>query len=289
MPAFFDFHKSQVILAGLILTGLAAPAEAEASLDRGRYLVEGPAGCGNCHTPLGPQGPVMEMALGGRVVEESEAFTAVAANLTPASRIAGWSDAELVRAIREGIRPDGSVIGPPMPITLYRGLSDDDVNSIVMYLRQVPAVENDAGESVYNIPLPPAYGPPIDTVAALTPAVSVEYGEYLAGPVAHCMECHTTFGPQGAMFDTHLGAGGMVFAGPTGPVVAGNITSGPEGIGKYTDEELAAIITKGERPGGIPMSPPMPYGYLAQMTDDDLAAIILYLRQLPALPFGGEG
>lgn len=289
MPAVFLSHNSKTIFACFALAGLAGPVGADASLDRGRYLVEGPAGCGNCHTPLGPQGPVMDMALGGRVVEESEAFTAVGANITPAGRIAEWSDAELARAIREGIRPDGSLIGPPMPITLYRGLSDDDVNSIVMYLRQVPAVENDPGESVYNIPLPPAYGPPIDHVAALTPAVTVEYGAYLAGPVAHCMECHTTFGPQGAMFDTHLGAGGMAFAGPNGTVVAGNITSGPEGVGKYTDEELVAIITKGERPGGISMSPPMPYAHFAQMTGDDVAAIILYLRQLPALPFGGEG
>lgn len=266
---------------------IAGQASAEASLDRGRYLVEGPAGCGNCHTPMGPQGPVMEQNLSGRLVEEGEAFTAIAANLTPASRIAGWSDPELARAIREGVRPDGSVIGPPMPIALYRGLSDDDLASIVMYLRQVPAVESDLPDSTYHIALPPAYGPPIDSVAAVPAGVTVEYGEYLAGPVAHCMECHTTFGTQGAMFDTHMGAGGMVFAGPNGPVVAGNITSGPEGIGKYTDEELAAIITQGKRPDGGMMSPPMPYGYLAQMTEDDLAAIILYLRQLPALPFGG--
>lgn len=113
--------------------GLAAGAlAAEPSLERGTYLVEGPAACGNCHTPVGATGPVMDMMLGGRVVEQSDAFTAVAANITPGGRVADWSDAELIRAIREGIRPDGSVIGPPMPMGLYRGLSDDDVASIVM-------------------------------------------------------------------------------------------------------------------------------------------------------------
>ena len=226
------------------------------------------------------------MALAGMLVEKSDAFTAVAANITPGGRIADWSDAELAIAIREGIRPDGSVIGPPMPIGLYRGLSDDDLMSIVMYLRQVPAVENDPGASEYNIPLPPAYGPPIDSVAAIPQAVSAEYGAYLAGPVAHCVECHTTFGPQGPMFDTHLGAGGYAFHGPWGTSIAPNIT--PTGIGEYSDAELDGMIRSGIEPGGTRMMPPMPFAYLANITDDDLAAIILYLRALPPLPDGGH-
>ena len=267
------------------LAVLSGSALAEPSLERGTYLVEGPAACGNCHSPQGPEGPIPGMALAGMMVEQNEGFTAIASNITPAGAVGSWSDGELARAIREGIRPDGSVIGPPMPIGLYRGLSDDDLMSIVMYLRQVPAVENDPGESVYNIPLPPAYGPPIDTVAAIPEGVTVEYGEYLAGPIAHCMECHTTFGPQGPMFDSHLGAGGFAFNGPWGTSIAPNIT--PTGLSEYSDEELGRMIVAGLRPGDVPMLPPMPYPYLAKMTDDDLAAILLYLRQLPALPDGG--
>lgn len=267
------------------LAVLSGSALAEPSLERGTYLVEGPAACGNCHSPQGPEGPIPGMALAGMMVEQNEGFTAIASNITPAGAVGSWSDGELARAIREGIRPDGSVIGPPMPIGLYRGLSDDDLMSIVMYLRQVPAVENDPGESVYNIPLPPAYGPPIDTVAAIPKGVTVEYGEYLAGPIAHCMECHTTFGPQGPMFDSHLGAGGFAFHGPWGTSIAPNIT--PTGLSEYSDEELGRMIVAGLRPGDVPMLPPMPYPYFAKMTDDDLAAIMLYLRQLPALPNGG--
>jgi len=229
----------------------------------------------------------MAMDLGGRVVEDIEAFRAVAPNITPASRVAGWSDAELARSIREGIRPDGSVIGPPMPFTMYRGLGDDDLMSMVMYLRTVPAVENDPGTSVYNIPLPPAYGPPIESVTAPEPGVTVEYGEYLAGPVAHCMECHTPFGPQGPMLQTHLGAGGFEFHGPWGVSVASNITSHEDGLAHYTDAEIAAMIIEGVRPDGSPMAPPMPYGYFARFTEQDLAAVILYLRSLPPLPDGG--
>lgn len=275
------------LAAGATLLATAS-AFAEPSVERGEYLVQGPAGCGNCHTPLGPEGPVWAMDLGGRLVEQNDAFTAIAANITPGGRIADWSDAELARAIREGIRPDGSVIGPPMPMGLYRGLGDDDLASIVMYLRTVPAVDNDPGQSTYNIPLPPAYGPPIDSVTAPEQGVTVAYGEYLAGPVAHCTECHTPMGPQGPMFDTHLGAGGFEFHGPWGVSVSANLTSHPEdGIAMWSDDQLKQMITQGVHAEGRPMFPPMGYGYYARMTPEDLDAVILYLRSLPPLPDAG--
>ena len=257
---------------------------AQPSLERGAYLVRGPAGCGNCHTPLGPDGPDAGMELAGRLVEQNEHFTAIAPNLTPAGPIGDWSDAEIARAIREGLRPDGSLIGPPMPFAMYRGLGDDDLASIIMYLRSLPAVENDPGLSSYKIPLPPAYGPPVQSVTAPPQGITVEYGAYLAGPVAHCMECHSPFGPKGPLLDAdNLGKGGFEFFGPWGVSVATNITSHRDGIGKYSDAELVAMITQGQRPGGVPMLPPLPYSYLAQMTKDDLAAILLYLRALPPL------
>ena len=261
---------------------MAGGASAEVTLERGAYLVEGPMGCGNCHTPLGPTGEVAGQELSGRLVEENPAFTAVAPNITPAGEVAAWSDAELARAIREGIRPDGSVIGPPMPIVLYRHLSDDDLMSVVMYLRQVPAIENDPGKSVYNIPLPPAYGPPVESVASIPQGVTVEYGAYLAGPVSHCTECHSPMGPQGPMSETHTGGGGMEFQGPGGTVVAPAIHAAA--LAGYSDAELDGMIRHGVRPDGEQMSPPMPYSHFALMTDDDLAALILYLRQLPTPP-----
>lgn len=271
-----------------VIVGLSASAAlAEPSVDRGEYLVRGPGGCGNCHTPFGPQGPDMSQELSGRLVDDNEAFTAVAPNLTPAGRIAGWSDAELARAIREGLRPDGSLIGPPMPFAMYRGLSDEDVTSIVMFLRTLPPVASDLPASTYRIPLPPAYGPPVTSVAAVPQGVTVEYGAYLAGPVTHCMECHTPMGPQGPMTDTHLGAGGFAFHGPWGVSVAPNLTSHQDGLANYTDADLAAMITTGTRPDGSRMLPPMPYGHFAAFTPDDLAAVILYLRSLPPLPDHG--
>ena len=101
------------------MISMAGSASAEMSVERGEYLVRGPAGCGNCHTPKGPDGPDMTNELGGFLVEKNPAFEAWAVNITPGSRVADWTDEELARAIREGIRPDGTVIGPPMPISLY--------------------------------------------------------------------------------------------------------------------------------------------------------------------------
>lgn len=275
--------------AAICLILISTAASAEPGTARGEYLVRGPGGCGNCHTPMGPEGPLMNLELTGRVVEDIEPFRAVAPNLTPAGRIAQWSDAELAKAIREGIRPDGTLIGPPMPFTMYRGLSDDDLASIVMFLRTLPATpsEGELPASEYRIPLPPAYGPPVETVAAPAQGVTAEYGAYLAGPVAHCMECHTPMGPQGPMIDTHLGAGGFEFHGPWGTSVASNLTSHEDGLAGYSDADLAKMITEGIRPDGSRMNPPMPYGHFRAFTPDDLQAVILYLRSLPPLPDQG--
>ncbi|WP_157373956.1 c-type cytochrome [Salipiger sp. CCB-MM3] len=275
---FFSTLSCTVLVCGGALAD-------ESEIARGEYLVRGPAGCGNCHTPFGEAGFDMSMELAGRLVEDNPMFTAYAPNITPAGRIADWSDAELARAIREGIRPDGSVIGPPMPFAMYRDLGDADLSAIVAFLRTLDPVENEVPASVYNIPLPPAYGPPVESVTAPARGVTVEYGEYLARAVSHCMECHSPMGETGPMLDgDHLGKGGFEFHGPWGSVTAPNLTSSEDGLAGYSDDELKAMITEGKRPDGAPMLPPMPYGYLARMTAEDLDAVILYLRSLPPLP-----
>ncbi|TPE53111.1 c-type cytochrome [Amaricoccus solimangrovi] len=268
--------------AGLCL-GVAA--RAETPVERGEYLVRGPMSCGNCHTPQGPNGPDMSLELaGGGPVIDDETMTAYPPNITPAGEVGGWTDAELARAIREGLRPDGGLIGPPMPISLYRGLSDTDVAAIVAFLRTLKPIEHTVPESVYHIPLPPAYGPPVGHVADIPRGPTAEYGAYMAGPVSHCLECHTPMGPTGPMYDGHLGQGGFRFPGPWGVSISANITSGKDGLADFTDDEIRTMITQGVRPDGSKMLPPMPYAWLAKMTPDDLTATVLYLRTLPPLP-----
>jgi mono/diheme cytochrome c family protein len=272
------------LLSAASILGLAGTVLAETPVERGEYLVRGPMGCGNCHTPTGPAGPELDKELTGSKVDDSAMMVAWAPNITPAGEIAGWSDAELAKAIREGIRPDGTLIGPPMPFTFYRHLSDTDLAAIVAFLRTLKPIPSDIQESVYNFPLPPAYGPPVEHVADIPRGPTAEYGAYMAGPVSHCLECHTPMGPQGPMIDAALGQGGFEFRGPWGVSVAANITNGPEGLAGFSDDEIAAMVTEGVRPDGSRMLPPMPYPYLAKMTPDDLRAVIAYLRTLPPLP-----
>lgn len=267
----------------LLAAAFIAASPAAADLARGEYLVQTVMGCGNCHTPLGPNGPVMELDLAGRVVEDIDIFTAIAPNITPASHIADWSDAELGRAIREGIRPDGSVVGPPMPFAAYRSISDDDLSSIVAYLRSLAPIGNDPGTSEYRVPLPPAYGPPItEVIAAPAPGVTVEYGEYLVA-LAHCMECHSPMTPTGPDWGEGFARGGFEFHGPWGTSVSSNLTDHPDGLTGYSDAEIAGMIA-GNRPNGDPLLPPMPYSYLAAMSESDMDAIVLYLRSIPGQP-----
>ena len=125
-------------LAGLALAALPvllpAPAAAtELPFERGDYLINGIVACGNCHTPQGPDGPLPGMELAGGLVIQEPEFTVVTPNITPdpATGIGRWSDEQIIAAIREGRRPDGSVIGPPMPVGLYRQMADRDAQALV--------------------------------------------------------------------------------------------------------------------------------------------------------------
>ena len=115
-------------LVAAILVSLPLMAQAQTQVERGNYLVNSIMGCGNCHTPMGPNGPLPGMDLAGGTVFDEKPFTARAANITPDkdTGIGNWTDAQIAKAVREGIRPDGSLIGPPMPFEHYRGISDND-------------------------------------------------------------------------------------------------------------------------------------------------------------------
>ncbi len=271
------------LVAGLAL--LAGAARGDTGVERGRYLVETIAGCGNCHTPLGPNGPLPGRHLAGGLVMDEGVFRAVTPNITPdpATGIGGWSDAQLVRAIREGIRPDGTLIGPPMPFAFYRGLADDDLAAMVAYLRTVPAVVSDTPPSTYSFPLPPAYGPPVTSVKAPDRADKVAYGAYLAGPVGHCMECHTPLLPNGQRDMARLGWGQAEFRGPWGVSVSADLT--PNHLGQWSDAEIVRAITHGISRDGRQLFPPMGFAYYAGVSQNDLGAIVAYLRTLP--PSGG--
>jgi mono/diheme cytochrome c family protein len=269
----------------------AAHAQADAAkLERGRKLMEGVVACGNCHMQRGPQGQLVpEKGLsGGTVIVDAPEMRAVASNITPdvATGIGGWTDAQLRKAIREGVRPDGSVIGPPMPIEFYRHLSDADVDAIIAYLRAQPAVSAAQPRSVYRIPLPPSYGPPLGKVSAPPASNKRRYGEYLV-QIGHCMDCHTPRRPDGRLVTARLGAGGQVIEGPWGKPVSRNLTPHASGLKGWTDAEIARAIRTGVRRDGTPLLPPMGFSFYKNIDEAEMAAIVAYLRTLKPQKFGG--
>lgn len=282
-----------LLAAGLCaLAGAAAAQPSAALVERGRVLMNGVVACGNCHQARGPQGqPLPDRGLsGGEVIVDDAAMRAVAANITPdaGTGIGRWSDAQLKKAIREGVRPDGSIIGPPMPIEFYRHLADADLDAIVAWLRAQPPVANAVPKSVYRIPLPPSYGPPVKNVKAPPASDKVRYGKYLAD-IGHCMDCHTPRAADGKLQTAQLGAGGQPIAGPWGVSVSRNLTPHATGLKGWSDAEIARAIRTGVSRDGSQLKPPMAFDYYKTINDADMAALIAYLRSLPPRPAAGRG
>lgn len=255
-----------------------------AELARGEYLVTSIAGCGNCHTPKGPDGEIAELTLAGG--QPFPDLGAIASNITPDMKtgIGSWSVDEIVSGIRNGIRPDGTLIGPPMPFEFYRDMSDSDAYAIASYLvMSVEPVANKVPASDYVVPLPNSYGPDVVHVADVPQRKTVEYGAYLAGPVGHCIECHTPRGRDGHLqLDDMTAAGGQEFPGPWGLSVSADIRAGDSqyGLGSWDDKDIVAAITQGVRPDGQHLNPPMGFHYYNRMTKEDLSALVAYLRSL---------
>ncbi len=259
----------------------------EALLERGKYLVTGIAACGNCHSSRTPEGElVASMELAGNFVIEEPGFRAYAPNITPDTRtgIGSWTDVEIIRAVREGVRRDGQVMGPPMAFPFYRDISDNDMRAIVAYLRSVPAIENEVPRSTYTMQLPPNWGPPVGVVPDVPRDDVVAYGEYLVRPLGHCTHCHTPL-VKGQLDFSRLGAGGNLFRKPLGyafAALASNITQHPQlGIGEWSDDEIRKVITTGINRSGRQLLPFMGFSFYANISDEDLDAIVAYLRTIP--------
>jgi mono/diheme cytochrome c family protein len=261
---------------------------ADSQLDRGDYLMNGVIACGNCHTPKGPDGRALaDQELSGGLVIDAPAFHAVAPNITPddATGIGRWTDEQLVNAIRNGKRPDGTTIGPPMPIPFYRNMSDTDVRAIVAYMRSVTPISRKVEKSSYQIPLPDSYGPPVTDVADVPGGNKVEHGRYLA-EIGHCMECHTPM-VNGQLDLARIGSGGREIAAfPAGVATTANLTpANPDGMARWTDAQVKDTITGGVRPDGRRLVLLMAFDWYKNISPDDLDDLVAYLRTLkPATP-----
>ncbi|MFP5353691.1 MAG: c-type cytochrome [Gemmatimonadota bacterium] len=250
------------------------------SITRGRHLAFAVAKCVECHgVDLGGQlaidaGPVGQM---------------IAPNITAGSGgiLTARSDADLVRAIRHGVRPDGTPIRF-MPVTGFNAMTDADVAAIVAFLRAAPPVDRESKPSVVR-PLGHlmyiAGQMPVMNEAELVPHEGItradpapgptaEYGAYLA-TIGGCTGCH---GPGLS--------GGHVPGTPPSFKPAANLT--PTGIGSWSEQDFATALRRGTRPDGTVIDPFMLVKFTALMTDDEIRAIYAFLRTVPRRETGNR-
>jgi mono/diheme cytochrome c family protein len=266
----------------------AAQAPPAAEIARGKYVFGATGGCG-CHTV--PKGPVNA---GGRKYEGPYG-TVYSTNITPDKEtgIGGWTDEQIITAIRLGRRPNGERLVPVHPYTVFNGMAEEDVKAVVAYLRTVPPVKR-ANLPKKTLPmfesvLLPAWlaaFAPRETPPTAVPTSGTARGEYLVRAVAHCGECHTPRTMTMATDNSRFLAGT-----PKGPEDSEipNITPDPTTGLTWSEEEIADYLGTGNKPDGDVAGGLMGEvieGTLAgykDMTKADRLAIARYLKTLPPI------
>lgn len=255
-----------------------------ARLERGRYLVNAVAICFQCHSEIewtgSRAGLPVESGLGaGR--SEKMPFLVAIPNITPdrETGAGSWTDEQLYRALTQGIGHDGRTLFPEMPYAQYRKLSNEDLGSIIVYLRAIPPVRNPLPKSEIPLDMQAGYQPLTSKADQPAPDLSTpeKRGAYLA-IAAGCGDCHTP--PRGLGKVPGLEyAGGFIFQGPWGTVASANLTPDPSGI-PYYDERMFLEVMRTGANGARKLAPIMPWMYFRDMTATDLQALFAYLRTL---------
>lgn len=266
-------------------------------IERGHYLVYGPAHCATCHVPQKNTMAVDEglvMPLIGGWDEEIPGFGKFRApNLTPdpETGIGNMTDGQLARAIRYSVRHDGKIIPPFM---LFQGMSDEDLTAIISFLRAQEPVKNHVEPSEYSFiakalvrfgmlkPLGPVSTPP----ARVEKDSTMVYGDYLANSVGNCRGCHIKMDDKGQQLNADF-AGGMYF--PPNPFSEGRSFVSPNltphettGILARWTEEMFIARFKG---GRVHKGSPMPWGSYSRMDETDMKALYRYLSSLEPVDF----
>lgn len=266
-------------------------------LARGKYLFA-VDGCISCHSVTDDTRFGFPVAAGG--LGKGKPFpelpgTIAAPNLTsdPETGAARFTDGQLIRAIREGIGHDNRVLFPMMPYSEYRELSDEDVQSLVAYIRTLPPIRNSQPPNKVMFPVNlfiKSMPKKVESVPPTDRSDPKAYGKYLT-KVNGCYFCHTPF-ENNQSVESKAFSGGHVFElAKDARVVTANLTPDQEtGLGKWTDAEFIAKFAeyKDYAANGPPKidlqhNTVMPWLELSQTPEEDLKAIFAYLRTVPAI------
>jgi cytochrome c553 len=234
--------------ASIALSGAASDTT---SLDiaRGRHIATALAGCADCHgTDFG----------GGRPFTRA-GQTVFAANLTGgAGGVAAASDGDLARAIRTGIRSDGTRL-QVMPSREYAIMTDADVNDLIAFLRSLRPVDR----SVARGAAPAGTPSPVGQESPAERSGPLGTGVYLA-TIGGCTNCHAA----------NLAGGARI-----GEIVAPDISHA--GIGNWSFADFASAMRTGRTPDGRLLARVMPWESIGKMTDEELRSLYDFLESKP--------
>ena len=269
----------------------------DAAIARGSYLANVVYPCGNCHTPKGPNGPDPTMTFAGvecwsdSVPADGGVGCLNSKNLTNDSTgIKQKSDQQVRDLIRKGLQPDGTGLFSRMPYDLLGNMTDDDAESIVLYLRSLPPISHTLAPNQPPWNVSPAK--PVDIFPeADIPKPRPDYpelasatrGRYLAGNVGDCLGCHTPTDANGARITSKAFQGGRKF-GTTPPAYAFNLTPDATGLLGWTTADIVRVLKQGIDKDGFGICGPMPVGpkgAYGALTDGDALDIANYLLSLP--------
>jgi plastocyanin len=269
------------------VTRAPAPADIRGEPDsRGEYLFHA-SGCAGCHTA--PDGP--PLAGGRRLETEFGVFHVPNITPDPETGIGRWSEQDFIRAMKQGLSPQGEPYFPAFPYPWYTRIYTFELSDLWAYLQTLGPVRNEVPPHDLSFPFGQRAlihgwrlfdfepGP-----APAHPARSRLWnrGSYLVNAVAHCGACHTTKTGFGTYRDDMFLAGSDRI--PVGHV-APNITSDREtGIGEWSKDDIVKLLETGQRPDGSFVAGPMAE-VVAQrttrLTDEDRRAIAEYLISIP--------
>ena len=287
------------LLGALLTWGIVAicafcanPSTAQTSdEERGRYLAAA-GNCVSCHTRPGG-----DPFAGGVAFEAPYRFlgTIYSTNITPdrETGIGDWSEEQFIRAMREGIAPDGAHLFPAFPYTAFTKLSDFDVKALYAYLRTLEPVRYTPPEN--GIMFHQRWGMALWNALFFRPerfdsdpsrSSDWNRGAYLVEGLGHCGSCHT---PRNLFLaerkDRALSGASypdLVTPGKIRIWSAADLTSGKSGLGHWSDSDLRKYLQTGHNPkAGLfgPMSEVIGNS-LRLLTSEDIAAIATYLKSL---------
>jgi mono/diheme cytochrome c family protein len=282
------YSKIWGVLLGAALTWPAPAIAMPTLVEKGAYIFNA-AGCAGCHTSVKPKGAPLA---GGRQLKTPfGVFITPNISPDPKTGIGEWTEADFIRAMREGRSPDGAYYFPAFPYASYTGMTDDDLTALWAYLQSRPAQSRANQAHQISFPFNQRrllffwrflYFEKSSYVSDPEKSAAWNRGAYLVRAVGHCGECHTPRTMMGGMRLEREFAGSLT--GPEGKRVPNITPHKPKGIGGWSPNDIVTFLSDGSLPDGDYVGGAMTEvveNSTSRMTEDDLQAIAIFLLSTP--------